>query len=237
MIAMRRRYVIVIFCIFVAVPLLSAGWILGDFGAGERPHVVGFADWQACVSDGACPALERKSGQPEEPVEELSYYSAQSYVVWRNATKGRSARMMTQNDLSDPRLIALFQKHRAQLIASIEEKVGEERSKEIRAAPDTIFALKTWLDGCQPAEDFVPPSPWRRQVYNLAPDGPERMDPSGLICTGDACIECLTAAIAPGNMKTRWLFAGGRYRGLGLVLMETRKIRDDRRQLGEVQDR
>jgi formylglycine-generating enzyme required for sulfatase activity len=58
---------------------------------------VTFADWDACVSIGGCPAVSDSGmGRGTRPVINVSWGDAQQYVAWFSGMTGQSYRLLTE---------------------------------------------------------------------------------------------------------------------------------------------
>lgn len=181
--------------------------------ANSRAMVVRVSDWAQCVAASACPDIARPSEAPDDPVGGLTHAAARAYVEWHNALGGMQARMVAAGDLDHPYLGRLA---RDRLVAAV---VGLEPDAQ-SAVRAMGVPLRSWLDECRPVQGFTPPSPSKREIFGLPPEGPELMNASGQVCTGADCAECQTTDVYPGRTETKWIFAGGAYQGMGLVLIE-----------------
>jgi len=58
-----------------------------------------FADWSACVSDGACPHISDNGwGGGDRPVVNVTYNEAQAYADWLSRKSGRTYRLPTETE-------------------------------------------------------------------------------------------------------------------------------------------
>jgi len=65
------------------------------FAAGM--HETTFAEWDACVASGACPAVADNGwGHGSQPVINVSWNDAQRYVTWLKRVTGKRYRLLTE---------------------------------------------------------------------------------------------------------------------------------------------
>lgn len=59
---------------------------------------VTFAEWDACVSTGACPHVNDSWGRGEMPVTNVSWVQAQQYVTWLSQMTGQKYRLPSESE-------------------------------------------------------------------------------------------------------------------------------------------
>jgi hypothetical protein len=64
---------------------------------GLAKNKLSFAEWNACVEAGGCPPINRDSsyGRDDQPVVNISWLDAQTYIQWLNKATGKRYRLPT----------------------------------------------------------------------------------------------------------------------------------------------
>lgn len=73
--------------------------ILINYDFEVSRYLLTFDEWDACVEDGGCAAYSPSSqnwGRGRQPVINVSWLDAQSYIAWLNKRTGENYRLLTE---------------------------------------------------------------------------------------------------------------------------------------------